>query len=285
MNKEKQVRPANPLAEVIGSELERAHAVPQDDVHLYVGYKSVVLCFGNGKSVHLDVELHTCRNGCFPVIRIRDGDWKMLEAAPEELPITDQYPPMPEVKTPRGVGKLDLSMIEGSLAARPPEYRRGTREKDTTSNVKKYLSLLRDAPEAITKLDIRFARAKQELEESRGEIAKNSLRLNPVACVRGERIRNRNGVLAYAPQHEEDGKIILDSIRFTLGSEQPLVLVSWCNKDGNICTSSMQIQRIEGQVSSNGVYMFSATYGVDIIADDLRVDYDYEYNTEDYKIG
>lgn len=83
MNKKEQVIPANPLVEVIGETLERIHCVPADVPNIYAGYKSVVLCFGNGKSIHLDAEMHLCKEGVFPVIRSRDGDWEMIKAKEE----------------------------------------------------------------------------------------------------------------------------------------------------------------------------------------------------------
>lgn len=83
---EELVKPANPLVEVIGETLERIHTVPSDSPHLYAGYKSIVLCFGNGKSIHLDAEMHLCKDGVFPVVRSRDGDWEMVKAELEESP-------------------------------------------------------------------------------------------------------------------------------------------------------------------------------------------------------
>lgn len=79
----KTVKPANTLVEVIGETLERIHAVPSDTPKTEAGYKSIVLCFGNGKSIHLDAEMHLCKDGVFPTITSRDGDWEMVEAAPE----------------------------------------------------------------------------------------------------------------------------------------------------------------------------------------------------------
>jgi len=56
MNEDKQVKLANSLSGFIGAKLERIHVVPQDDVHYILdrGYKSVVFCFSNGKTIHFD---------------------------------------------------------------------------------------------------------------------------------------------------------------------------------------------------------------------------------------
>lgn len=107
---EKQVKPANPLVEVIGESLERIHAVPSDVPNLKADYKSVVLCFSNGRSIHLDAECHVTKEGLIPVIRSRDGDWEMLKAAPEER--TDFMQRMPEVEPSRELGTPDLHEID-----------------------------------------------------------------------------------------------------------------------------------------------------------------------------
>lgn len=71
------------VADFIGLTLERINVVPSDTPKTETGYKSIVLCFGNGKSIHFDAEMHLCKEGVLPVIRSRDGDWEMIKAAPE----------------------------------------------------------------------------------------------------------------------------------------------------------------------------------------------------------
>ena len=94
-----EVKPANSLVELIGVKLERVHCVSSVAPNMYAGVKSIVLCFSNGKSIHMDAELCTREDGSFPVIKLEDGDWEMLKAAPDE-----DYPPMPEVKSPKEDG-------------------------------------------------------------------------------------------------------------------------------------------------------------------------------------
>lgn len=106
----KTVKLSNQLVRTIGETLERIHAVPTDDPNIKAGYKSVVLCFDNGKSVHLDAEMHLCKDGVLPVIRLRNGDWEMIKAAPEEL----REPEQPEVKPPREPGTPDLKKLDGA---------------------------------------------------------------------------------------------------------------------------------------------------------------------------
>ena len=76
--------PTNPLAGAVGETLERIHVVPSDVSNLKASYKSITLCFSNGKAVHFDAEMHMCIDGVIPVVRLCTGDWEMLKA--EGLP-------------------------------------------------------------------------------------------------------------------------------------------------------------------------------------------------------
>lgn len=113
MNGKEQVKPTNPLVEVIGETLERIHAVPSDNPNLKeAGYKSIVLCFGNGKSIHLDAEIYFVgTEGVIPVITSRAGDWEMIEAAPDlnyiDVPVEEEKPPRESVEA-------DLHEIDGA---------------------------------------------------------------------------------------------------------------------------------------------------------------------------
>lgn len=95
------VRPANPLVELIGVKLERVHCVPSKALNMYAGEKSVTLCFSNGKSIHLDAEVAIDRNGVYPVIRIREGDWELIKKVEE---YTDKVGYQPDEES-NSVGK------------------------------------------------------------------------------------------------------------------------------------------------------------------------------------
>lgn len=122
------VKPANPMVELIGETLERIHAVPIDAPGTYAdyaGYKSVVLCFSNGKIIHLNAEIHMSKEGgILPVIRSWDGHWEMIEAEPDKVvnvsrePIRE--PGTPDLKQIGGadtfieMGGADLHEIDGA---------------------------------------------------------------------------------------------------------------------------------------------------------------------------
>ena len=74
----KQTKTPN-LAEFIGLTIERINIL-----HSNVGYKTVSICFSNGKSLHLNAELHADGNSVFPTISFCCGRWEMVEAETQE---------------------------------------------------------------------------------------------------------------------------------------------------------------------------------------------------------
>lgn len=110
------------------------------------------------------------------------------------------------------------------------------------------------------------------------EAVKGSSRPNPVAHVCGEVLEDWNkGILGYAPKHENDGKLVRESIVFTTGSMGKEVVLAKCDKDGFIARGS-EDKWIEGTMDNSGKYVISESGGFDIrVNHTLYVSYDYEY--------
>lgn len=107
MNGKEQVKPANLLVEVIGETLERVHAVPSGTPETEAGHKSITLCFSNGKSIHLDAGLYLSEEEVLPVIRSRDGEWEMIEAASETVLLHDLKHPKDKSIDEAGFHEVD----------------------------------------------------------------------------------------------------------------------------------------------------------------------------------
>lgn len=99
---------------------------------------------------------------------------------------------------------------------------------------------------------------------------------NPVAHVEGEKIRHHNGILAYSPRNDRDGRIILDSIVFRMCRVNcPEIVIGTVDKMGKIIPSTREFGLV-GIVTSEGSFAFNSK-GVNFDKDEINVSYDYEY--------
>lgn len=205
-----------------------------------IGYKSITLNFDNDKSLCFEIKMIGAAPS--PIIKMSKGTWEMIKAAPDEVEKAVEDMTAKElIETPASECRcLDCNL---------PSL--GTTEDELVV---------------------------EPLSEVAKKVQATTERPNSVAHVRFERIQNRSGCLAYSLENGNSEKIILESIKFTLGLYDPHVLVAWCDKDGNIFSDDVQPKRIEGFVNSAGAYSFSGVYGIDIATDDLCVSYDYAYN-------